>query len=59
MIDKTTYRIFTDKIVYKPKSPITLTKAIENAGEIACFENKPVDVYVNGKVIHVWKQKVR
>ena len=59
MIDKTTYRIFTDKIVYKPKPPISLTKAIENAGKIARFENKPVDVYVNGKVIHVWKQKVR
>ena len=59
MLDKTTYRIFTDKVVYKPKQPISLTKAIENAGEIACFEKKPVDLYLNGKVIHVNRQKER
>lgn len=59
MIDKTSYRIFTDKIVYKPKPPISLTKAIENAGQIACFEKKPVDLYLNGKIIHVQHPKER
>lgn len=59
MIDKTSYRIFTDKIVYKPQSNISLNKAIENAGQIACFEKKPVDLYLNGKIIHVQHPKER
>lgn len=57
MLDKSEYRIFTDKVVYKPHG-ITATKAIENAGAIAAFERLPVELYYNDMVVRVKIAKV-
>ena len=58
MIDKTKYRLFPDKVVYEPEQSIDLTKAIENAGAIASFENMPVELKYKDMVLKVERAKM-
>ena len=58
MIDKTQYKSFGTKIVYEPEQPISLTKAVENAGAIASFEGLPVELKYKDMVLKVEKAKM-
>lgn len=57
MIDKSTYKLFTDKVVYKPTG-ITAEKALENAGAISAFEKLPVELYYDNMVMRVKIAKI-
>ena len=58
MIDKTKYRIFTDKVVYEP-TDMTTQKAIKMAGRISAFENLPVELKVQGSVYMIQLGKLK
>lgn len=58
MIDITSYRIHTDKVIYEPKG-MPQQKAIENAGRISAFENMPVELHVHNQVFNVQVAKLK
>ena len=57
MIDKSTYKLYPDKVVYKPEG-ITAEKAVENAGAISAFEKLPVELYYDNMVVRVRIAKI-
>lgn len=52
MIDKSSYKIFTDRVEYEPQG-ISSDKAIDNAGAISAFEKLPVYLKYNNMVVRV------
>ena len=58
MLDKSSYKIFTDKVVYEPKD-VTTQKAIKDAGRISAFEGLPVELRIQGSVFMVRINKLK
>ena len=58
MIDKTKYRIHTDKVVYEPID-MTTQKAIKMAGRISAFENLPVELHIQDAVYKIQLGKLQ
>lgn len=58
MIDKTKYRIHTDKIVYEP-TDMTTQKALKMAGRISAFEGLPVELKIQDAVYMVQLGKLQ
>lgn len=57
MFDKK-YKIFTDKIIYKPEN-ITTQKAIKMAGRISAFEDLPVELHIQDAVYKIQLGKLQ
>lgn len=57
MIDKK-YRVFTDKVVYKP-TDMTTQKAIKMAGRISAYENLPVELKIQDSVFKIQMGKLK
>ena len=53
MIDKTKYKSFGNKIVYKPEIPSSADREIRNAIAISAFEALPVDLVLGNKTFEV------
>ena len=58
MFDKTSYKIHTDKIVYKPIN-MTTQKAIKMAGRISAFEDKVVELHIQDAVYKIQLGKLQ
>ena len=58
MIDTTSYRIHTDKVVYEPIN-MTTQKAIKMAGRISAFEGMPVELKINDAVYKIQLGKLQ
>ena len=58
MIDKTSYKIHTDKVVYEPIN-MTTQKAIKMAGRISAFEGMPVELHIQDAVYKIQLGKLQ
>lgn len=54
-IDKSTYKLFTDRVVYEPVAGVEIRRALQDGIEIFEFEKMPVEVKMNDVVIIVNK----
>lgn len=54
-IDKSTYRLFTDHVVYEPVAGVEIRRALQDGIEIFEFEKMPVEVKMNDIIIVVNK----
>lgn len=54
-IDKSSYRLFTDHVVYEPVAGVTIKNAIEESIIIANFEKMPVELRMNDITITITK----
>lgn len=52
IVEKSDYRIYPDKVVYKPKE-ISANEAIKNAGAISAMESLPVELHIDSMVVNV------
>lgn len=53
MVDKWTYKVFKDKVIYEPVAGVTVDEAITNAIDIAKYENKYVELLMNDVLLEV------
>lgn len=54
-IDKSTYKLFTDHVVYEPVAGVEIRRALQDGIEIFEFEKMPVEVKMNDIIIVVNK----
>lgn len=54
-IDKSTYKLFTDHVVYEPVAGVEIRRALQDGIEIFEFEKMPVEVKMNDITIVVNK----
>lgn len=52
MLDKTSYKILVDKVIYEP-TDMTTQKAIKMAGRISAFEGLPVELKIQDSVYKI------